>query len=198
MRDLEAQPPPAAQHHRHRRPARRRPPDSREFTIRESRRRIAHPRSASRPTCRFATIALRELFDPADHRYRYPYINCTNCGPRYTVVLGLPYDRQPHHHERLAPGRILRRAISRSGRPPLSCAAGSLPRVRSALLPAHSRRKPSPATGSHPPQPPNCCTPAKSWPSKVWAAITWPATPATPPQSRRCASANFARKNPSP
>lgn len=46
--------------------------------------------SADITTC---ADCLAELHDPADRRYRYPFVNCTNCGPRFTIVRGVPYDR---------------------------------------------------------------------------------------------------------
>ena len=63
-----------------------------EFTIRESRVR-GHATVRISPDLPVCGACLDELFDSTNQRYRYPYINCTNCGPRYSVILSLPYDR---------------------------------------------------------------------------------------------------------
>lgn len=62
------------------------------FVIRAS----AHDEHASTlvsPDLATCDTCVSELFDPQDRRYRYPFINCTNCGPRFTIIEDLPYDR---------------------------------------------------------------------------------------------------------
>jgi hydrogenase maturation protein HypF len=63
------------------------------FTIRES-HHTDRPTVRVSPDLPICEACLKECFDPGDPRYRYPYINCTNCGPRYSVVIALPYDRE--------------------------------------------------------------------------------------------------------
>ncbi len=92
LRGLELEPPPAARISRlESRAAEWEGADS--FRIVGS-SQTGRPSTRVSPDLPVCEDCLAELFDPHDRRHLYPYINCTNCGPRFSIVLGLPYDRE--------------------------------------------------------------------------------------------------------
>jgi hydrogenase maturation protein HypF len=91
IEELKTQPPPAASIVTLRvMPAE--PAGCTEFLILTSQRQ-RKPTVRVSPDLPVCADCLREVFDPQNRRYHYPYINCTNCGPRYTIIESLPYDR---------------------------------------------------------------------------------------------------------
>jgi hydrogenase maturation protein HypF len=68
------------------------PAGHRDFSILKS-EGSDHRATLISPDVAVCNDCLAELFDPADRRFKYPFINCTNCGPRYTIIADIPYDR---------------------------------------------------------------------------------------------------------
>src|SRR4030043_12844 len=90
-RELEAQAPPLA-HIETTTVKYRRPVGYKSFEIRQSQAQVGKYQLIS-PDVATCQACLVELLDPEDRRYRYPFTNCTNCGPRFTIIEGMPYDR---------------------------------------------------------------------------------------------------------
>ncbi len=128
---------------------------------------------------------LAEIFDPTDRRYRYPFTNCTNCGPRFTIIQDIPYDRPKTTMSGFEMCPDCRAEYEnpldrRFHAQPNACpvCGPRLELVPSPCQPAPAEWDDLPPTRSRLCAP--CCAQVESSPSKDWAAFIWPVMPLIP------------------
>ena len=86
-------------------------------------------RTLASPDVAMCADCAAEQRDPSNRRYRHAFVNCTNCGPRFTIIAGLPYDRAVHHDGVVRDVRRVRARIRRPRRPALSRPTGRAART---------------------------------------------------------------------
>jgi hydrogenase maturation protein HypF len=169
------------------------------FEIRESPAGGAReaPVSPDTPTC---GDCLAELSDPADRRFRYPFINCTNCGPRFTIARGIPYDRPLTTMAGFTMCERCRAEYEDPADRRFHAQPNACPDCGPTLRLLQGSGTPLAAcTGAPAPSPPpqRRCARGRSSRSRASAAFTSRAAQTTRRPSRRCAPASTARTSPS-
>ena len=155
-----------------------RPRGDREFRIESSTTDATQPIFPA-PDVATCDDCLAELFDPRDRRYRYPFLNCTHCGPRLTIIRGTPYDRERTTMASFAMCAACRAEYEdprdrRFHAQPIACPACG-PRLRARDADGSDRSRPT----TRWPRRSRPSARARSSRSRGWEVTTWPATRAT-------------------